>query len=274
MDPDLRTFAEVVAVPEPAIDLARGALEVARVQYPDLVPGAYLARLDQMAERSGARGLCDPLRALHRLREFLFAEEGLRGNAAHYYDPRNSCLNEVLDRRLGIPITLAVVTMEVGRRVGLHVDGIGLPGHFVVSVAVGTEPVLLDPFDGGAVITPDRAGNLAARALGRPVRLTGAHFAPLAPRRILARMLLNLEQIYLQAEAWERALQTIERMIVVEGVEHAHLRDRGRVRVKLGQLHGGAADLERYLTQCPQASDVEGVREELRRVRRHLGALN
>lgn len=274
MDHGLRPFAEVVAVPEAEIDLGRGALEIARIEYPDLAPGEYLGRLDQMADRSAVRGLTDPLRALHRLREFLFEELSFRGNGEHYYDPRNSCLNEVLDRRLGIPITLAVVTMEVGRRVGLRIEGIGLPGHFVVSVAVGVDPVLLDPFDGGAVITHERAGRLVARALGRRVRLTGAHFAPVAPRQILGRMLLNLERIYLEAEAWDKALQTIERVIILDGTESVHVRDRGRVRVRLGQLHGGAADLERYLTRRPDAPDVENVREELRRVRRHLGALN
>ena len=127
-----RAFGELVRVPQLDIDLARGALCIARIEHPQLIPEHALKQLDELAARSGAAGLGDALRTLHRLREFLFAEEGFRGNADDYYDPRNSCLNDVLERRLGIPITLALVTMEVGARVGLRIQGIGLPGHFVV----------------------------------------------------------------------------------------------------------------------------------------------
>lgn len=274
MDGGLRDFAEIARRPEPEMDLGLGALEVARIEYPDLDPAVHLRRLDELAERSAVRAEGDPVRALHRLREFLFEEEGFRGNTDDYYDPRNSCLNDVLERKVGIPITLALVTMEVGRRLGLAVEGIGLPGHFVVSVAVGEGPVLLDPFDGGTVITRERAGQLVARALGRRVRLNDAHFAPVTRRHILGRMLSNLEAIYVRAEAWDRALATVERFILLDEDSSVHLRDRGLVLVKLGRLHAGAADLERYLTRRPAAADAEGVRKELQRVRRHLGALN
>ena len=128
MDASLRAFARALGTPEADLDLARAALLIAEVEHPGLPVADYLRALDLLAARSDARRSDDPLHRLHRLREFLFEEEGFRGNVAAYYDPGNSCLNEVLDRRLGIPITLSVVLMEVGRRVGLDIAGSACPG--------------------------------------------------------------------------------------------------------------------------------------------------
>jgi regulator of sirC expression with transglutaminase-like and TPR domain len=177
-DADLRAFGDIVRVPAPEIDLARGALCIARIEHPRLISEHSLQQLDELAARCGAAGLGDELRILHRLREFLFAEEGFRGNSDDYYDPRNSCLNDVLARKRGIPITLAIVMMEVGARVGLRILGVGLPGHFVVSARVGADSVLLDPFSGGAVLTLEGAHKVVARAVGRSVKLTEASFVP------------------------------------------------------------------------------------------------
>jgi regulator of sirC expression with transglutaminase-like and TPR domain len=274
MDPLLQAFCDVVRGPEPEVDLAAAALEIARLEHPDLVPALQLPRLDRLAARSGAGAVGDPLKALHRLREFLFEEEGFSGNVEDYYDPRNSCLNDVLDRRLGIPITLAVLMMEVGRRVGLRILGVGLPGHFIVRADVGREPVLLDPFDGGAVLTPERAAQVMARALGRSIPLTEQHLAPVTKRRILIRMLLNLRGIYVRREQWARALAVLDRLLVLDGSAAAHYRDRASVLCRLGQLHRAAVDWERYLSRCPEAEDAEAVRRQLRQARRQLAGLN
>jgi len=274
MTAELGAFADAVRAPEPEIDLGRAALLVARVEHPGLDPEPGLRRLDDLAERSGAGAVADPLRALHRLREFLFEEEGFRGNAADYYDPRNSCLSDVLERRLGIPITLSVVMMEVGRRVGLRILGVGLPGHFVVRADVAAEPVLLDPFDGGAVVTHERAADLVARALGHPVSLTRDHFAPLGKRHILTRMLLNLRTAYCRRQEWPKAVAVLDHLLVVDGDCAAHLRDRGAALLRLGELHRGAADLERYLARRPQTEDAESVRRQLREARQRLASLN
>src|SRR5918994_6263124 len=134
MEP-LRAFADLVKTPESAIDLGLGALLIAQIEHPALEPKAGLARLDDLATRLGTGDV-------HRLRRFLFEEEGFAGNADDYYDPRNSCLNDVIDRRLGIPITLSLLAIEVGRRVGLVVHGVGLPGHFMAEA----DGVLFDPF--------------------------------------------------------------------------------------------------------------------------------
>lgn len=274
MDPALQAWVDLVRVPDPEIDLTAGTLALARVEYPDLIAEDHVKRLDELAARSGTAGIEDPLRALHRLREFLFDEEGFRGNADDYYDPANSCLNRVLDRKLGIPITLSVLMMEVGRRVGLRVRGVGLPGHFVVSATVGTESVLLDPFDGGTVLTQETAGDVVARALGRRVTLTAEHFAPVTKRHILVRMLANLKGAYVRREEWAKSLTIVERLLVLDGESSVFIRDRGSLLVKLGDLLRGAAEWERYLNAHPQAADAEKIKHELRRVRQRLATLN
>jgi regulator of sirC expression with transglutaminase-like and TPR domain len=274
MDPALRSWADLVRVPDPEIDLTIGTLALARVEYPDLVAEEHVRRLDELAARSGTMGMEDPLRALHRLREFLFAEEGFRGNAEDYYDPANSCLNRVLDRKLGIPITLSVLMMEVGRRVGLRVYGVGLPGHFVVSASMGTDSVLLDPYDGGTVLTQETAGEVVSRALGRRITLTAEHFAPVTKRHILVRMLANLKGAYVRREEWAKSLAIVERLLVLDGESSVFVRDRGSLLVKLGDLLRGAAEWERYLNAHPQAADADKIKRELRRVRQRLATLN
>ncbi|MBI3637744.1 MAG: tetratricopeptide repeat protein [Candidatus Rokubacteria bacterium] len=274
MDTGLRAFREFLGGDESRLDLGHGALLVAQVEHPGIVVSRELGRLDDLAQRSGAGVVGDPVKALHRLREFLFEEEGFHGNAEKYYDPCNSCLNDVLTRRTGIPISLSVVTMEVGRRVGLTIDGIGLPAHFVVAARMGRERVLLDPFDGGSVLTHAGAEALVARALGRRVRLRDDHFRPLSTRQILARMLGNLKGIYARAEAWDKALAVVERLLAVDDECAAYVRDRGAVRARLGRLGPAASDFEAYLTLAPAAQDADGVRKQLRRVRERLAALN
>src|SRR6266852_5649960 len=265
MDDALRGFRDAVVGAEPEVDLTLGALEVARVEHPSLSSARERERLDALASRSGAGFVGDPVKALHRLREFLFEEEGFSGNGNDYYDPRNSCLNDVLDRRLGIPITLSVLTIEIGRRVGVEVDGVGLPGHFIVSARLAGRRVFLDPFDGGAVLTPERAEEIAARAVGRPVKLEEAHWAPCSKHQIVVRMLRNLKGIYAKRQDWDRALGVVDRLLVLDADSGVHQRDRGTVLVRLGRLHEGATEWERYLTRFPCAPDAEGFRDELRR---------
>jgi regulator of sirC expression with transglutaminase-like and TPR domain len=274
MDGELSRFEATVRGAEAGIDLGRAALTVARIEYPALDPAAWLARLDELAARSGARDIPDPRVALGRLRRFLFEEEGFRGNAEHYFDPRNSCLNEVLERRLGIPITLSVVTMEVGRRVGLGFDGIGLPGHFVVRARLDDGGMLIDPFHGGEPLTQTTAARVAAQALGHPVSLAEEHFAAVTKIQIVARMLTNLKSIYVQQEDWPKALAVIDRLLLLETCSPIHIRDRGTVLMKLGDFHGGAAEWERYLTRYPNARDASSLRGQLTQIRQSLASLN
>ena len=270
----MKAFKELVRGPEAELDLGLAALAVARVEHPDLVPGEYLRRLDELARRSGARGIEDGRQALERLRQFLFEEEGFRGNVDAYYDPRNSCLNDVLDRKLGIPITLCILVMEVGRRLGLVIDGVGLPGHFIVAAQLEGERILLDPFNGGAALTEETCVEVASRAVGRRVRLTPVHFAPSTKRQVLIRMLRNLKTVYGKQGEWEKLLRIVDLLLVVDAESVEHVRDRGTALVKLGRLHHGAAEWQRYLQRYPHAQDAEGLREQLRQVRQGLARLN
>ncbi len=274
MDDALRELGDLIRSPEPALDLARGALLIARIEHPSLDVSRELARLDALAARSGASALGEPRARLDRLRRFLFEEERFRGNADDYYDPRNSCLNDVLDRKLGIPIALSVLTMEVGWRVGQSIEGVGLPGHFVVRAEVNGASILLDPFNGGAVMSVESAAEVAARAVGRPVQLVDAHFAAVSKLQILTRMLMNLKAIYVRAEAWEKALAVIDRLLIVDGGTRRHRRDRGAVLVKLGRLHAAAEEWDGYLSRYPNGEDAVELRQQLRGVRQTLASLN
>ncbi len=275
VDQSLEEFRRAVAGADTEIDPARAALLMAKVEYPALNAERYLFRLDQLAQEARRAGLNrDPLCRLHRLREFLFEEVGFRGNAEEYFDPRNSFLNDVLDRKLGIPITLSLLMMEVGRRLGLDIRGIGLPGHFVVGLQVGECQLLLDPFHGGTLLTRDGAQDLVSRVLGRSVTLREEHFAPVTRRQLLGRMLANLKAIYWRRECWAKALPVMERLVALDPDAPEEMRDRGVVLINLGELAGGVADFERYLTRCPEAPDAKTIRDHLRRVRAALAALN
>ena len=270
----MEVFRAILTAPETAMDLGRAALAVARIEHPDLDDTPWLRTLDDLAARSGAGGTRAAAGRLTRLRDFLFGSEGFRGNATDYYDPRNSCLNDVLSTRLGIPITLSVLLIEVGRRVDLVLDGLGLPGHFIVGAHVGDRRVLLDPFNGGSELTVAAAAAISARAVGRPVTLEDEHWTPCTKRQIVVRMLRNLKGSYAKREDWARALAVVDRLLVVEPDSPVHRRDRGTVLVHLGRLHQGAAEWERYVTHHPDAHDAAAVRHKLRTVREKLASLN
>lgn len=274
-DESLSEFGVAVQRPEPEIDLAAAALLIARAEYADLDVGAYLRRLDGLAaEARTLGGERDPLRCLHRLREFVFEEQGFRGNTEEYYDPRNSFLNDVLDRRLGIPITLSLVLIEVGRRLGLAIHGIGLPAHFIVGLRADRCRVLLDPFNGGAILTPEACEQVVSRVLGRPVTLQEEHFAPVTKGQFLTRMLANLKAIYFKQEAWGKALKVSQRLLLLDPDNACEVRDRGVVHANLGDLQRAAGDWETYLHTNPESPDAEAVRSRLRRVRQALATLN
>ena len=262
MDP-LRAFSQLVRTPADGVDLGRGAALIAQIEHPDLDPETVLQRLDDLAKRVGRRDV-------DGLRRVLFEEERFAGNADDYYDPRNSCLNDVLDRRLGIPITLSVLAIEVGRRVGLAIHGVGLPGHFMAEA----DGVLFDPFNGGVVVTRAEAEAVVARVLGRPVPLADSHFAPVPKPHILIRMLANLRRVYIDRDEWAKARAVMERLMLLDPDSPGHVRDYGTVLMKEGNFSGGAAHWERYLALCPDARDAERVKAQLTEIRRAIASLN
>jgi len=274
-DPSLLELSALVSRPDGRIDLARASLAIARWEYPRLDADAYLERLDGLARAvDGVRRSPDALGRLHRLREYLFVEQGFAGNRDEYYDPRNSFLNDVLDRRQGIPITLSLVLMEVGKRLGLAIEGIGLPGHFIAGARLDDSQILLDPFNGGALVTPEECEELVGGVVGRPVTLLPEHYAPVSGRQLLTRMLANLKGAYWRRQEWDRVVGAIDRLLVLDPKAASEWRDRGVAWSNLGEVRRGLGDWERYLTEFPDAEDHETVKGHLRRARQKLAQLN
>lgn len=259
--PDVR-LAEMVSRPEPDIDLAAGALLIAAAEYPQLQVAPYLLRLDLLAERAHDRlsGETAPVLVLEELCRVLFVEEGFRGNDDAYYDPRNSYLNDVLDRGLGIPITLGIVMLEVAWRVGLPVCGVNFPGHFLVRYEGEVARLLIDPFDGGRVRWEDEGQALLDRVYGGMVRMRDDFLQPASRSDILARVLTNLKGIYLNTRDDERALAAVDRILMIRPTAPVELRDRGLLLARNGRTHEAVTELERYLDFAPTAPDAQRVR--------------
>jgi regulator of sirC expression with transglutaminase-like and TPR domain len=255
-------LAELIARPDPEIDLAAGALLIAAEEYPQLRDAPYLRRLDLLAERVRDRLASEtaPVLVLTELCRVLFQEEGFRGNAEAYYDPRNSFLNDVLDRRLGIPITLGIVALEVGWRVGLPLSGVNFPGHFLVRYEGEVARLLVDPFDGGRVRWEDEGQELLDRVYGGMVRMRDEFLVPASRVEILARVLTNLKGIYLNARDDRRALAAVDRILLLRPRSAVELRDRGLLLARAGRPDEAVADLERYLDFAPAAPDAQRVR--------------
>jgi regulator of sirC expression with transglutaminase-like and TPR domain len=270
-----RSELERLAAREP-VDLARAALAIAREEYPDLDEARYLRTLDEFAARV-MRGL--PAGALAerrvgRLTSVLFHELGFSGNEADYYDPRNSFLNEVIERRTGIPISLSVLYLEVGRRCGLRADGVLFPGHFLCKVTLDEGELIVDPFHRGQILgLPELKRRLAA-AMGEEARLDRRLLRPARPREILSRMLQNLRSIYLNKRDLPRALSCVDRLLLFLPDDARALRDRARLYEMLGGAQAAVADLERVLGLDPDAADATALRARLSRLRGSARLLN
>jgi regulator of sirC expression with transglutaminase-like and TPR domain len=257
------------------IPLDEAALAIAAEAYPALDPEPYLVRLDDLGARvkRAAPAPLRPASALRALREVLAGEEGFRGNAHDYQDPRNSFLNDVLDRKLGIPISLSVVWMEVARRAGVALVGVGFPGHFLARVASPGVAVFVDPFNGGDLLGPDECiARFRARSGGR--ELDPRHLEPVSTRQILARMLQNLRRIYAERRDRVGAFWVADRLLVLAPGMLEALRDRGIAAAHLGAVQAAERDLEAYLARAPDASDGPAVRDALAKLRARRPLVN
>lgn len=254
-------FARIVARPEPEIDLAAGALCIAADGRPEVDPDPTLEILERLAERVRLRlDLGDPIdRVLARLHDVLFREASFRAPTAdEYRDPRNSQLDRVVVRRIGLPISLTVVELEVGWRIGLRLHGIGLPGHFIVGAPGG---LLMDPTGGGRFLTRDDCQQLLRSSLGEGVLFHPAMLRATGKREILARMLRNLRLVHLARRDWPAALGAVELLSVVEPTDPDHERDRGLLLGRMGRFSDAIACLGRYLEERPDGDDVGEVRQ-------------
>lgn len=246
------------------IPLDEAALALAEEEYPRLDPEEYLLRLDRLAERVLRKApLGRSATLLHAVRKVLFEEDGYRGNDADYGDPRNSFLNEVLDRRVGLPITLCVLYMEVARRAGLVLHGVGFPGHFLAKyVSPSGAEVFVDAFHGGEMLSADECvARYRARTGGRD--LDRRHLAAIAPRQILARMLQNLKRTYLERKDDVRAWWVLDRILLLAPGQLEATRDRGLVGARLGGAAVAEKDLEAYLARSGANVDAAEVRRVL-----------
>jgi regulator of sirC expression with transglutaminase-like and TPR domain len=251
--------------PTADVDVASVALFLAADEYPDLDPSVYLSRLDALADLVSPRLVGELPEQVARLAHFLFEDEGFRGNAADYYDPRNSYLNDVLDRKAGIPITLSVVAMAVGRRAGLEVVGVGLPGHFVAKAVRGGQEVLFDPFHGGQILTPAGCEELIEVVTGRPLAVTPELLAATPPGHVVARMLNNLRGIYAAREDWGRLIRILGRLRQLDPRDADLRRDLGAALVRGGRPGPAIDHLKAYLAVAPDAADADEVKSVLGR---------
>ena len=249
-------------------DLATGALLVASIDDPNVDIDGCCANLDRIAEAARARmpSEAGPLEELNAITDLLFGVIGFAGNRDDYYDPNNSYLNQVLQRRLGIPITLSLLCIEVGRRAGVPVLGIGMPGHFLVRHR-DEENYFVDAFNGGLIMNRDECGAVLRQATGEDARLEESHLNPVTPREILARVLRNLKAIYWDREEFDRCITIIGGLMAVLPDRPEEQRDRGVVHLKAGNHQQSADDFAAYIEAAPNADDIETVRNALSRLR-------
>ena len=260
-------FRELAQGPDSKIDLATGALLIAAEHEPELDLETELDRLEALANavRPRLQGAVSDHDLVARLGEYLFEEHAFRGNRDDYYDPRNSFLNAVLERRRGIPISLCVVFIDVARRIGLDAHGVGFPGHFLAKV-VGESEIVVDAFQ-GRILTRDDCTAQLRSIFGPSAELTPELLAATSPRQILTRMLTNLKQIYLQRRELEAALACCDRSLLLEPESAVDLRDRGLVHQALECFGAAAQDLERFLLLAPShesAGQIQAILSTLR----------
>ncbi len=267
---------DILARPDRELNLAEAALLVAAEEYPGLDVRCYLVRLDEMgvALRQRLDEEPRPERAIMALNRYLFQELGFHGNIDEYYDARNSYLNEVIDRRVGIPISLSMVFMEVARRAGLDVEGVGLPGHFVVRVLLPSHPLLVDPFNGGMLLTEKDCQERLDRIFNGKLKLEPKMLRPCRRKDMLERILRNLKAIYLRDQDRDRALRVVDLLVRIQPASAEDLRDRGILYAALDCYGFAARDLESYLSLAPAAKDAEELAARVALLRRQAARLN
>lgn len=250
-------LAQLLKGRDSAVDLVRASLLIAQDEYPTLDPTPYLKKMDSLAARVAKETSAgrDPMVLVAGLNRVLFDEEDFKGNTDDYYDPRNSFINEVLDRRLGIPITLSILYMEVGRRADIPLVGIGLPGHFIAGLVTPGRTLYVDPYHQGGLMTVKDCADRVAKIFDGQMALTPNHLEPLTSRGILIRLLTNLKNIYMESRSFAKGHAVIDKMVLCAPDEWSHVRDRGLVRYHLKHYQPALADLELYLQNAGDTPD-------------------
>ena len=267
----LRDFIAIAHSPEHEVALDRAALVLAATEYPGLDIAQEIAALDSLAAGAARRlgDRRDPLSCVNALSEFLFDELAFHGNEEDYYDPRNSYLNEVLARRLGIPITLSLVYIETGRRLSIPLLGVGMPGHFMVRHR-DVDDLFIDPFRGGILLTEEECADRMRQVTQAEVGWDRSYLAPIGNREFIARMVRNLKGAYLGLQDHARALRMIDWLLSAQPEATQERRDRGVVSYRLGNYSEALDDLHAYLDSGSPIVDGEAVRELITRIEAHL----
>jgi regulator of sirC expression with transglutaminase-like and TPR domain len=269
-------FAEIVSSSESEINLAEATLLIAAEEYPRLDVALYLEKLERFSDRARQRAAtaATAVEVIANLNTTLFDELGFQGNRENYYDPRNSFLNEVIDRRTGIPITLSVIYIEVARQTGFAVHGIGLPGHFIVGHFNPLENFFIDVFNGGRLVSENSLADLVAGMSGGKVEFNASHLLPVTKKQIITRMLANLLGIYTGSQDYSRAVATMERLLLLLPDSMAHVRDYGLLLAHLGRSNKAIEQLEKYLKHMPEAADAETITEQIKKLKQAQARLN
>jgi regulator of sirC expression with transglutaminase-like and TPR domain len=277
--PLVQRFSDVVGsgVEDEKIDLLRGALLIAETDYPQLRPELYVRKIEELAVRAKSRLAdgSDAAESIQIVNQILFDEEGLRGNNEDYYDPRNSFVNDVLDRKLGIPITLAVIYMEVARRIGFPLFGVGMPGHFLLKhYDVDGRQTLIDCFESGKILSATDCQHRLNEIYSGQLALQPNFLGAVPRRQILMRMLNNLRSIYLTRRNFRKAVQIVDLILAIYPRSPEDVKQRAVLLHEIGQTSRALEDFDLYLKMSPEASDADEIRQVSLSIRRKRATLN
>ena len=263
-------FYREINQPDQQIDLAKAALYIAQEEYPNLDIDEYLNALEVMADEAQERLPTEryPLRIIQSLNQYFYEDLGFTGNTQDYYDPRNSFLNEVIERRTGIPITLSLVYLEVARRLDFPMIGINMPGHFLIRPEFEDAEIFVDAFNRGEILFKQDCEVRLAQIYGHPMQLEPSFLASVSSRAFLARMLRNLKYIYLNRKDFSKALSAVEQILLLFPDDPLELRDRGLIYYQQGNTMKASRDLEIYLAILPNAEDAPAIRRLLEQLSR------
>jgi regulator of sirC expression with transglutaminase-like and TPR domain len=273
MDLDV-TLARLATDPSAPLDPGEVGLALARDEYPDLDTEAYVNELAGMAREARTYLHGDLEARVRGLCRYLFHDQGFRGNQKDYYDARNSYLNDVLDRRTGIPITLSVVAVSVGNRAGLTLAGVGLPGHFVAKAADGGREVIFDPFHGGRLLTPEDCERIVGQTAGTPFEADARALRAMPPGLIVQRMLMNLKGIYLAGDDFAKAVRVMKRLCQLSPKDLLQRRDLGATLLRSGKPGEAIDHLNAYLTAGSAGADEAAVKNLLQQARGEVARWN
>src|SRR5437762_10047913 len=265
-------FVEIAQLSERDVDLVEASLVIAVEDQPSLDIAPYLGQVNAWSDavRQRLEGSRDVERTVDAINRLLFDEEGFHGEDDDYYDPRSAFVNELLDRHAGIPITLSILYLELMRRVGVEASGVSLPGRFLVKFSGTFGEIVIDPFDGGRVLSPIELQKILDSFYGGGVRLREHHLRSFSRREILMRELAHLKAAYMAQHDLPRAAASIDRLLILDERDAYEIRDRAALAMQMHAYALAIDCLERYLSLMPHADDRGVVREQITYLRAWL----